>query len=72
MSASEARGFSRKTAADCRAFWEQYLFPYWPKGRIHPVLDNTSYTTPAETDGGLLSATAYLNEHPTSYRWGKI
>ena len=116
---SVGKGFSRKTADDCRAFWEQYMFPYWPKGRIHLVLDNlsvhakalrelphrlrrrlrlywlptnscwlnliesyfsvlkhtgldnTNYTTPAEIDEGLLAATTYLNENPTTYEWGK-
>jgi len=36
------KGFAHKAAADCRAFWEDYMFPFWPHGTIHLVLDNLS------------------------------
>jgi len=36
------KGFARKRAEDCRVFFEQYLFPFWPWGSIHLVLDNLS------------------------------
>jgi len=36
------KGFERKRADDCRAFLEQYVFPFWPRGSIHLVLDNLS------------------------------
>jgi hypothetical protein len=41
------KGFARKTADDCRMFWEQYMLPSWPKGSIHLVLDNLSVHTKA-------------------------
>ncbi|MCY3023837.1 MAG: IS630 family transposase [Planctomycetota bacterium] len=117
---SVGKGSARKTADDCRTFWEQYMFPCWPTGSIHLVLDNLSvhakalrelpyrlrrrlrlywlptnsswlnlieshfsvlkhtgldntyYRTPDEIDEGLLAATQYLNQNPTSYSWGKI
>ena len=25
-----------------REFWENYVLPYWPKGRIHLIMDNLS------------------------------
>lgn len=34
------KGFAHKAADDCRAFWEGYMFPLWPKGSIHLVMDN--------------------------------
>lgn len=36
------KGFERKRTQECRAFWEQYLFAFWPQGSIHLVLDNLS------------------------------
>lgn len=36
------KGFARKTAHDCCAFWERYLLPFWPTGTLHLVLDNLS------------------------------
>ena len=36
------KGFAHKSAVECGLFWEQYLFPFWPRGRIHLVLDNLS------------------------------
>jgi len=36
------KGFAHKSANDCRAFWQDYLFPSWPQGSIHLVLDNLS------------------------------
>lgn len=116
---SVGKGFAHRSADDCRCFWEDHMFPYWPKGSIHLVLDNLSthakairelpyrlrrrlkvywlptnsswlnlvesyfctlkhtgldntyYRTPDEIDQGLLSATDYLNAHPTPYKWGK-
>ena len=44
---SVGKGFARKTADDCRVFWEQYMFPFWPTGAIHLVLDNLSVHTKA-------------------------
>lgn len=39
------KGFPHRSAVECRAFWEQYLFPFWPKGSIHLVLDNLQVHT---------------------------
>jgi len=39
---SIGKGFAHKTAAECGLFWEQYMFPFWPRGSIHLVLDNLS------------------------------
>ncbi len=36
------KGFEHKAADDCRAFWRDYMFTFWPKGSIHLVLDNLS------------------------------
>jgi len=36
------KGFRRKTADDCRAFWEHHMLAFWPQGSIHLVLDNLS------------------------------
>jgi len=36
------KGFAHRAAHDCRMFWEQHMFPFWPKGSIHLVLDNLS------------------------------
>ncbi|MFQ5811459.1 MAG: transposase [Armatimonadota bacterium] len=36
------KGYRRKTADDCRAFWQDHMFPFWPTGCIHLVLDNLS------------------------------
>jgi transposase len=36
------KGFPTKSAEACRTFWEKTLFPHWPKGIIHLVLDNLS------------------------------
>lgn len=36
------KGYQRKTADDCRAFWQDHMFPFWPKGCIHLVMDNLS------------------------------
>ena len=36
------KGFARKSAQECRAFWETYLFASWPRGPIHLILDNLS------------------------------
>jgi len=36
------KGFAHKSAVECGLFWEHYLFPFWPRGRIHLVLDNLS------------------------------
>ena len=34
------KGYLTKPAETVRAFWEDYLLPYWPNGRIHLVMDN--------------------------------
>lgn len=34
------KGFLSKPAETVREFWQNYLLPYWPKGRIHLVMDN--------------------------------
>jgi len=36
------KGFEGKRAQECRAFWQRYRFPFWPRGSIHLVLDNLS------------------------------
>ena len=36
------KGFERKRAEDCLVFLQHYLFPFWPTGSIHLVLDNLS------------------------------
>lgn len=41
------KGFARKGGEDCRAFLEQYVFPFWPRGAIHLVLDHLRVHTKA-------------------------
>lgn len=41
------KGFARKRAVDCCAFWREYMLPFWPKGSIHLVMDNLSVHTKA-------------------------
>ena len=36
------KGFAHKSAVECGQFFEQYLFAFWPQGRIHLVLDHLS------------------------------
>jgi transposase len=36
------KGFRNKPAETVREFWQEYLLPHWPKGRIHLVMDNLS------------------------------
>ena len=39
---SVGKGPPSKSADECRTFWDDYLFPFWPQGSIHMVLDNLS------------------------------
>jgi transposase len=41
------KGFAHKSAVECGQFLEQYLFAFWPQGRLHLVLDNLSVHTKA-------------------------
>jgi transposase len=34
------KGLPQRSAVECQAFWEQYLFPAWPSGSIHLAMDN--------------------------------
>lgn len=36
------KGYRTKPADIVREFWEDYLLSYWPKGRIHLIMDNLS------------------------------
>jgi transposase len=36
------KGYRTKPADVVREFWENYVLPYWPKGRIHLIMDNLS------------------------------
>ena len=39
------KGYAHRSAVECREFWEQYVFPTWPKGSIHLVMDNLQVHT---------------------------
>lgn len=64
------RGSARKTGDDCRAFWEDCLFPCWPTGTIHLVLDNLSVHTKALRElPGKLRRRLRLYWLPTNSSW---